>query len=236
MNTPVVSVARKPVVAILSTGDELVYPGDTPKDDQIIASNTFGIAALVEEFGGIARVLPIARDTHASIEQGLSMAQDADILVTIGGASVGDHDLVAKVMQDAGGELDFYKIAMRPGKPLMAGRFGSSVMLGLPGNPVSAMVCAHIFLAPLINVCLGLPAAPRPEKHAPLAHDITGNGRREHYMRAQLKDGEIHVASRQDSGLLSVLAGANILIKRPIDAPPAFAGTPVPYIDLHRID
>ena len=188
MNIPQVRVTRKPVVALISTGDELVMPGDDPGPDQIIASNTFGLKAMLEQLGASARLLPIARDNTASLETAFDLAEGADLVVTIGGASVGDHDLVGDVAASLGMERSFYKVKMRPGKPLMAGRMGRAAMVGLPGNPVSAMVCGHVFLAPIIRVMLGLGAAPAPRRTVRLAQDIPPNGPREHYMRATLTD------------------------------------------------
>jgi len=232
MNIAEVPVVRKPVIALIATGDELVMPGETPDPDQIIASNSFGLKALLEAAGAEARLLPIARDTMPALQTAFDLADGADLIVTIGGASVGDHDLVAKAAQDRGLKRAFYKIAMRPGKPLMAGRMGKSAMVGLPGNPVSAMICGQVFLVPMIRAMLGLGCAPTPRESAPLANDIPANGPREHYMRARLEDGKISVADRQDSSLLTVLSQANALMIRPINDGPRMAGDIVEYIPL----
>ncbi|MEQ8897484.1 MAG: molybdopterin molybdotransferase MoeA [Roseovarius sp.] len=232
MNIPQVMVTRKPVIALISTGDELVMPGDDPGPDQIIASNTFGLKAMLEQLGATARLLPIARDNTASLETAFSLAEGADLVVTIGGASVGDHDLVGDVATSLGMERSFYKVKMRPGKPLMAGKMGSAAMVGLPGNPVSAMVCGHVFLAPIIRLMLGLGGAPAPRRTATLARDITGNGPREHYMRATITNGEIAPAERQDSSLLSVLARANALMVRPANDPARAKGERIDYIPI----
>ncbi len=232
MNVPVVTVARRPSVALIATGDELVMPGETPGPDQIIASNTFGLAAMIEAEGGQARLLPIARDTITSLEAAFALAADADLVVTIGGASVGDHDLVGKVAAGLGLDRAFYKIAMRPGKPLMAGRLGKAPMIGLPGNPVSSLVCGHIFLRPMLRAMQGLAAAPLPRRSARLAAPIGANGSREHYMRAILDGDRITVAERQDSSLLSVLSGANALVVRPPGAPAADVGETVTFLDF----
>ena len=162
----------------------------------------------------------------------MDLAQGCDLIVTIGGASVGDHDLVAQAMGDAGMERAFYKVAMRPGKPLMAGRLGSSAMIGLPGNPVSAMVCGHLFVVPVLRQMLGLGRSAAARLTAPLARDVAANGPREHYIRAQLIDGAIDPAPRQDSALLSVLADAAALLVRPPHAPAAKAGEMAEYIPL----
>src|SRR6056297_3414589 len=232
MNIPQVEVTRRPAVALISTGDELVMPGEVPGPDQIIASNTFGLKTMLDHMGARPRILPIARDTRASLETAFDLAQGADLIVTIGGASVGDHDLVGDVAAGLGMERSFYKVAMRPGKPLMAGRMGDAVLLGLPGNPVSAMVCGHVFMAPMIRVMLGLGAHRATRKTARLAHDIGAGGPREHYMRAELRDGLIIPEPRQDSALLSVLAHANVLMIRPAGDGPRQKGEEVDYIDL----
>jgi molybdopterin molybdotransferase len=233
MNIPAVQAARRPVVAIIATGDELVMPGENPRSDQIIASNSFALKAMVEAEGAVSRLLPIARDTEAELAMVLGLAEGADLIVTIGGASVGDHDLVGRV---AGLEHSFWKLALRPGKPLMAGRLNGTPMLGLPGNPVSAIVCGHLFLLPMVRAMLGDPApAPLPRK-ARLTVDLPPNGPRAHYMRARLTqtDGLPDIApfDRQDSALLSILGQANALLIRPIDAPACHAGDTVPFLPL----
>ena len=232
MNVPEVEVPRRPKVAILATGDELVMPGEAPGPDQIIASNALGIAAALEQEGAETRILPIARDNEASLTACFDLAQGADLLVTIGGASVGDHDLVGKVAADMGMERAFYKIAMRPGKPLMAGRLNEMPVVGLPGNPVSSMVCSHIFLRPLLRAMQGLRKSAMPLRTAPLAEAIGGNGPRQHYMRAQYADGMLSVAERQDSALLSVLSNANALVVRSPHDPARGAGETVEFVDL----
>ncbi|MDF1772851.1 MAG: molybdopterin molybdotransferase MoeA [Pseudophaeobacter sp. bin_em_oilr2.035] len=233
MNIAEVPVARKPDIALISTGDELVMPGGTPGPDQIIASNTFGLKAMLEGLGAQVRILPIARDPHSSLRTAFSLAEGADLIVTIGGASVGDHDLVGEVAADLGMERSFYKVAMRPGKPLMAGRLGTSAMAGLPGNPVSAMVCGHIFLAPMVRAMLGLPPLQEVILSAPLAAPLGQNGPREHYMRATLtEDGQIRAFERQDSALLTVLAEADALLIRPPHDPPREIGETMSYLRL----
>ncbi len=232
MNIAEVPVARRPVVALISTGDELVMPGETPADGQIVASNTFGLKALLEANGAEARILPIARDNTASLKTVFNLAQGADLTVTIGGASVGDHDLVGDVAASLGMEQSFYKVAMRPGKPLMAGRLGNAAMVGLPGNPVSAMVCGHVFLLPMIRVMLGYPCEAAAQREATLSAPLKANGPREHYMRAQVLDGMITPAERQDSSLLSVLSQSNALLVRPPNGAACAIGDAVLYIPL----
>ncbi|SEW14849.1 molybdopterin molybdotransferase [Cognatiyoonia koreensis] len=224
MNVPRVPVARKPSVAIIPTGDELVQPGETPGPDQIIASNSYGLAALLEANGANPRLLPIARDTTASLALAFNLAKDADLIITIGGASVGDHDLVGEAAAQGGMQQAFYKVAMRPGKPLMAGRIGSAMMVGLPGNPVSAMVCGHVFVVPVIRAMLGLPAQPAQRKSVTLVHDIDANGPREHYMRGHVTAEGLTIFERQDSALLRVLANANCLAIRPAHDGPRMQG------------
>ena len=232
MNIPSVPVTRQPVVAIIATGDELVQPGEKPGDDQIIASNSYGLAALVENLGAKPRLLPIARDTVSSLELAFDLAADADLIITIGGASVGDHDLVGQVAQSKGMDRSFYKVAMRPGKPLMAGRMGKAAMIGLPGNPVSAMVCGHIFMIPMIRKMLGLGEAPAPLEMLTLAKDVPANGPREHYMRAHAADDGVTIFDRQDSALLTVLANANCLAVRPIADSARKAGDSIEVIRI----
>ena len=230
MNVAEVNVTRRPVVALIATGDELVMPGEAPRADQIIASNSFGLAALAESEGAEVRLLPIAKDTRASLTSIFELARGADLIVTIGGASVGDHDLVGEVAADLGMERAFYKIAMRPGKPLMAGKFGDTPMVGLPGNPVSSMVCGHIFLRPMLRAMQGLPKSTLPLHQAPLTAPLSQNGGRQHYMRAAFSDGKLTAAERQDSALMSVLASANALIVRPPHDRAREAGETVTFI------
>jgi molybdopterin molybdotransferase len=236
MNIPRVSVFRRPVVALIATGDELVMPGEDPGPDQIIASNAFALAALVEQAGGEARLLPIAPDRAAELAQSFALARGADLIVTIGGASVGDHDLVAKVAAGLGLERAFWKIAMRPGKPLMAGRISGVPMLGLPGNPVSAVVCGHLFLLPMLRSMQG-DQTPEPQPlRATLGADVGPTGNRTHFMRARLsqQDGlaTITAFDRQDSALLSILSQANALLIRPLDDIARPAGSTVTYLPI----
>ena len=232
MNIACVPVTRRPVVAIIATGDELIMPGETPRPDQIIASNSFALQAMIEDAGGIGRMLPIARDTESALRTVLELALGADLVITVGGVSVGDHDLVGKVAVQMGLERAFYKIAMRPGKPLMAGRLGGVPMLGLPGNPVSAIVCGHLFLLPMLRAMLGMGAHPPQTQTARLAVEIPANGPRAHYMRARLAAGLITPFDRQDSALLTILTEANALLVRPIGDGPRQTGEDVPYLPI----
>lgn len=236
MNVAELSVAHRPVVALIATGDELVMPGETPGPDQIVASNSFALAAMAEAEGAEVRLLPIARDSEESLRYTFSLTTDADLVVTIGGASVGDHDIVGKVAGDLGLDRAFWRIAMRPGKPLMAGRLGRSVMLGLPGNPVSSIVCAHLFMLPMIRAMQGLPARAATRQRARLGAPVSANGPREHYMRARLRPGaglpEIEPFDRQDSALLSILSEADALLVRPIGDSARAAGAEVEYVAI----
>lgn len=236
MNVPEVSVTRRPVVALIPTGDELVMPGESPGPDQIIASNSYALAAMAEAEGAEARMLPIARDNPDSLRFVLELAADADLIVTIGGASVGDHDLIAPVTEAMGMERAFYKIAIRPGKPLMAGRLGATALLGLPGNPVSSIVCGHVFMLPMLRAMQGLPPSPARHLRARLTSPVDANGPRAHYMRARLgedaRGATIAPFDRQDSALLSVLSEADALLVRPVNDPARAAGEEVEYIPL----
>lgn len=233
MNIAELPVIRRPIVAIMSTGDELVMPGELPGPDQIIASNSFGLQAMLRDLGAEARLLPIARDTRESLETAFSLADDADLVLTIGGASVGDHDLVGDVAADLGMERSFYKIAMRPGKPLMAGRLASgAVMMGLPGNPVSAIVCGHVFVVPVIRAMLGLGKSPAKALRATLAAPVSKNGPRQHYMRARVENGEMTVFDDQDSSLLTVLSNANALAVRATEDDAHDIGDTLAYLPI----
>ena len=233
MNHDRLEVYRRVRVAILATGDELLPPGSsTIGPDQIIASNTLGIAAIARENGAEIIDLGIAPDRRSSIEERLTAAQTAgaDILVTLGGASVGDHDLVQSTLVGAGMELDFWRIAMRPGKPLMVGRLGDMQALGLPGNPVSSLVCGLLFLEPLV---LALGHLQRRDRLASAitAGALPANDKRQDYIRAKLDrlpDGRLSAMAfeRQDSSMMQTFAQSDALIVRAPAAPEAEAGSP----------
>lgn len=231
MNHAALPVRRKPVVAILATGNELAPPGGEPRPDQIISSVPAGLHAAITVWGGEPLHLGIALDTVDSLADAIARARDADILLTIGGASTGDHDLVRQALLSAGMALDIWKIAMRPGKPLMFGHLGDQRVLGLPGNPVSAVICARVFLKPLLDTLLG---RDEPDSAAalPLATPVQVNGEREHYMRGFIADGRVSALPDQDSSLMRLFAEANCLILRPAHASPAAAGEPVPVLPL----
>ena len=230
-------VRRRPVVAILATGDELVPPGDMPGNGQIVCSNPLGVAALAAQVGAEPRLIGIAKDTRESLAAHIETARDADILITIGGASVGDHDLVGPVLEQLGMSLAFWKIDMRPGKPLLFGRLGTQRVMGLPGNPVSALICARVFLVPLIREMLGLPRAEAAAATARLSEPVESNGPRQHYMRATLSHAEdgshvVRPAHSQDSSLVRTLSDANALLVRPPNAPAVEAGAQVSVLLL----
>lgn len=239
---PRLDVRRRPRVAILATGDELVEPGATPAWDQIVASNSLALAALAEEAGAEAIDLGIAADDHAALEAAFRRAREAkaDLLITLGGASVGDHDLVQAALAREGLELGFWRVALRPGKPLMHGRLGDMLVIGLPGNPVSSIVCGLLFVVPAIRAMLGDPqaGADRTEP-ATLGRDLPANDGRADYMRAGLTSeaGQLPVASpenRQDSSMLAVLGRSEALLVRAPQAPAAKAGEPCRIIRLDR--
>lgn len=232
MNHAAVPVRRRPRVAILATGDELVEPGATPRSDQIVASNAHAIAALVEDLGGTPLPLGIAPDRADVIAARAVSAVEAraDVLVTLGGASVGDHDLVQRALAGEGLQLGFWKIAMRPGKPLMSGRLGATRVLGLPGNPVSSLVTAILFLKPLLRALLGEPQLFDTEREAILAGNLQPNDRRQDYLRARTIDWRdglpvVEPLALQDSSMLSSFAAADCLIVRAPHAPATPAGS-----------
>ena len=246
MNYPSVKVYRKPLVALLTTGDELVLPGNELKPGQIIASNVYGLIALVQENGGEVLDLGIITDTMDALQTAIESALDqgADIIVTTGGASVGDHDLVKPAMEQAGFQFEFHKLAMRPGKPLLFAKRKSDGhicrLVGLAGNPVSSLVAGPVFLRPLIRSLAGFPLDTIEPISAKLATELPENDERMEFMRAMAKvsnDGSIEVTpfSRQDSAMLANLAAANCLLIRPIRAAAAKPGDPCQIVPLRAI-
>ncbi len=231
------SVRAKPSVAVLATGDELVEPGAIPGPDQIVASNTYGLAAMIECAGGSPLLLGIAPDARDAVDTKLQAATGADVLVTIGGASVGDRDLVRPALEARGMRLDFWKVAIRPGKPMLFGRLEATRVLGLPGNPVSCLVAARVFLVPLIHRLLGRTDSPLEATIAVLAHDLKANGPRQHYMRAKRETGasnppRVSVLSSQDSAHLTGLMAADVLIVRMPNAPALSTGSTVSVLPI----
>jgi molybdopterin molybdotransferase len=236
MNHAELPVRRKPKVAILATGDEVVPPGTELARDQVVSSVPAGLAALIEAQGGEPMILGIAQDTPESLITLARTGSAADILVTIGGASVGERDLVSAALRSEGLELDFWKIAMRPGKPLLYGRLGQQRVLGVPGNPVAALICGLVFLVPMLHRLLGLREAKQGRVEAVLGEAVEANGPREHYMRAtsQWEAGERRVTAlpAQDSSLMADFARADCLIVRAPDAPALPEGWRVAIVPL----
>ena len=237
MNIPWLMVRRRPRISVLATGDEIVMPGDPVGRDQIVSSNALALCAFITAQGAQAMDVGIAPDEAGELRTLAESARGSDILLTTGGASVGDHDLVQSVLGDIGLAVDFWRIAMRPGKPLMFGAFRESYMIGLPGNPVSSLVCAVIFLAPAIRKMMGMADVLPRTVSARLDGGLPANDEREDYLRAALDrsdNGELVVRpfSKQDSSMFATMARANALVVRPPFAPLASPGDRVEVIRL----
>ena len=237
MDRPWLQVHRRPRVALLATGDEVVLPGDPRGPNQIVSSNGFSLAAFVQACGGQPIHLGIAPDDSAALKTLVEGARGADLLVTTGGVSVGEHDLIREALGEQGLEMDFWRIAMRPGKPLLFGRIGATPILGLPGNPVSSLVCATLFLRPAIAVMLGRETEAIAPETAILGTPLGANDRRQDYLRARLEtdaQGRRRALpfARQDSAMLATLAQADCLVVRAPHAPAAEAGEVVEIVPL----
>ncbi len=236
-NHPWLAVRRRPVVAVLATGDEIAMPGEPIPPGGIVSSNSHALAAYIRAAGGEAVILPVAPDDRAAIGAAAAAAARADLLVTTGGASVGAHDLVQAGLAERGLDVDFWKIAMRPGKPLMAGMLGGVPVLGLPGNPVSALVCAVLFLGPAIARLTGRPDEAPPTEPARCTVALAANDHRADHLRATLARDEaggwsVTPFPVQDSAMLSRLAQADALLLRAPDAPAEPEGAMVRVIRL----
>jgi molybdopterin molybdotransferase len=235
MNHAELPVRRKPKVAILATGDEIVPPGSELGQSQIVSSVPIGLATLIERTGGEAMSLGIAKDDPKSLVTLARAGSAAAVLVTVGGASVGERDLVASALKTEGLKIDFWKIAMRPGKPLLYGKLGDQRVLGLPGNPVSALITAHVFLAPMLEAMLGIAVSARPLPEAVAGEPLEANGPSQHYMRARSEWREdgirvVRPLPSQDSSLVAELARADCLIVRAPDSVALTAGSRVRII------
>jgi molybdopterin molybdotransferase len=236
LNRAWLPVRRRPRIALLATGDELVMPGEPLGPDQIASSNAVALGAMIETWGGVASDLGIVRDEAGELARVAADLAGVDLVVTLGGASVGERDLVRGVLGEHGLELDFWKIAMRPGKPLLFGSIRGVPLLGLPGNPVSAGVCAVLFVRAIICRLLGLDPQP-PEIPGVLGRALGPNDQRQEYLRAKARwrsDGRLEVlpADRQDSSMLSIFAHADCLVKRAPFAPAMAPGTRVAVLLL----
>lgn len=229
---PWLAVHRRPRVAILATGDEISMPGEPVGPGGIVSSNSHAIAALVRAAGGEPVLLPVARDDRAALEAAAESVAGHDLLVTTGGASVGDHDLVHAALTAAGMRTGFWRVAMRPGKPLMSGRLGDVAVLGLPGNPVSSLVCSVLFLLPALRVLLGGEAGGPPVTRARLGVAVRANDHRADHLRATLDEGVVTPFAVQDSAMLAALARADCLLLRAPHAPALEAGAEVEVIRL----
>ncbi len=238
MNYPTLSVHRRPKVAVVGTGDELVAPGSAPKPGEIVYSNGFALIAMAEREGAEVRDLGIAPDRVEDIAAAVRRARDwgADILLTSGGASVGEHDLVQRALASEGLELSFWRVALRPGRPMMHGRLGAMQVLGVPGNPVSSYVCAFLFLVPLIRSLCGRADIAHVPENARLGRDLPANDERADFMRATLSTGPDGLIAtplpNQDSSLMAPMAQADCLLIREAMAPAAAAGSPCVILKL----
>lgn len=238
MNLAQVDVYKKPRIGVISTGDEVVMPGDEVKHGQLVSANGPGLCAFIAAHGATPVHLGVAKDDATSLKTMAEAATGLDMLVTSGGVSVGDHDLIAKVLGANGLNVNFHKIAMRPGKPLLFGDLKGTPFFGLPGNPVSAMVCAILYLGPALEKMQGLEGAAPATLKARLSIGLKANDKREDFLRTTLErteTGDLIATpySKQDSAMISTFAKADGLLIRPPFAPEARAGDTVDVIDLY---
>jgi molybdopterin molybdotransferase len=232
MNVPTVTVTRRPVVALIATGDELVMPGENPGPDQIVASNPFALKPAVEAAGGVARLLPIGRDDEAALRMVFELAQDADLIVSFGGAALGDFDLVGTATAAMGMDQHFLKVDMQPGKRLMLGALNGTPVIGLPGNPVASLVCGQVFVLPALRALLGLGKAPAPRASAELTEPLGPNGARECYLPAIAGRHGLCPLGPDENGLFAVLSRMNALLVRPAGDGARAEGESVDYLPL----
>ena len=232
MNISDVTVYKKPTVAIITTGNELIMPGEKLKKGKIVSSNSIGVSASLMLNGANTKILPIAKDDPESLKYIINISLASDFIVTIGGASVGEYDIVKDVLLELGLKIKFSKVSMRPGKPLFSGKLGSSTVIGLPGNPVSALICTEIFIIPAIKKFLKLNETNYHNRFAELSHNLPKNGPRTHYMRAKLDEDSnvVKVDANQDSSLLSILAKSNALVIREPNAKEIQKGKLIPIM------
>lgn len=227
MNHTRIPVHRRPRVAVIATGDEILLPGSTPGPGQIISSNHIALSGLIRLAGGEPVFRGIAADRATDVSASLNGAQDVDLIITTGGASVGDHDLVVPCLKQLGADVDFWRIAMQPGKPLLIAQLGKTPVIGLPGNPVSSLITGLLFVRPMVRKLAGLPADPLRGITAQLTTGLAATAQRHQFLRAILNSTEVTPVDSQDSSLLTRLADANCLISRPPRSPAAAAGQTV---------
>ena len=240
MNYSHIPVFSKPRIALLATGNELILPGEKLGSDQIVSSNSYGLSSMLEVFGASPKIFPIIPDDLDSIQKTLKVAESFDLIITIGGASVGKYDLIKSAAFKDNQDLNFYKIAMKPGKPFFAGKINGVPIVGLPGNPVSALICCFILVKPMIKKMLGFKKFSEPKIVAKLKHSLSKNSDREHFMRSKLtvESNEYYVEclTNQDSSLISELVKSNCLIIRPINSKKISKGEKVNVINFFNFD
>ena len=238
MNYNTIPVSTKPKIALISTGNELVMPGQDKREDQIYSSISFGLSSLLQNFGANVEILPILVDDKKEIKKAFLNLENFNLIITIGGASEGKYDLIKKTLYELNFQLKFFKISMRPGKPVFAGKLDGTPLVGLPGNPVSAFVCSQILLKPMIEKMLGLPFKRQKVLCAVLTEDLKENNDRTHFIRANKKivSSQIYVSPRknQDSSLMSELNKSDCLIINKRNDKKKFKGDKIKIIELFK--